>query len=128
MGNEQKRRIYDATGMSSNDQQNADFNFDGFESFSHMFKNAWKSAKSEESYTSKTYEQILEEYERFFSLENELHSHNHVNAKTKGFDIQSTFEITFAEMITGVKKIIGHDRVVRCDSCHGKKVKVLTEQ
>lgn len=56
LGNEQKRSIYDATGMSSNEQQNANFNFDGFESFSHMFKNAWKNANAEETMTNKTYE------------------------------------------------------------------------
>lgn len=70
----------------------------------------------------------MEEYERFFSLENELHSHSQVNAKTKGADIRHKLELTFAEMITGVKKIIGYHRVTRCDTCHGKKVKVQSEQ
>ena len=55
--------------MSSNDQQNTDFNFEGFDSFGSMFKQAWGQAHEEEQGSHKSYEQILEEYEKFFSLE-----------------------------------------------------------
>ena len=72
LSNEQKRKVYDATGMNSNDQQNVDFNFDGFNSFSQMFKSAFTDAQDIEQKAAKTYEEILEEYEKFFSLDPEV--------------------------------------------------------
>ena len=61
-----KRKVYDATGMTSNEQQGADINYDGFNNFSDMFRSAFQK---EEEMNHKTYEQILEEYEKFFSLD-----------------------------------------------------------
>jgi hypothetical protein len=60
--------------MSSNEQQNTEINYEGFESFSQMFKHAWGQARTDDGFANKTYEQILQEYEKFFNLENELHS------------------------------------------------------
>ena len=46
LSNEQKRKVYDATGLNSQDQQNADFNFDGFAgNFSSMFYSAFTDAE-----------------------------------------------------------------------------------
>jgi len=55
LSNESKRKIYDSTGMTSNDQQNTEFNFEGFNSFGQMFSKAWGQA-SEGSMSNKSYE------------------------------------------------------------------------
>lgn len=52
--------------MSSNEQQGADINYDGFTNFQDMFRSAFSN---EEDPIHKTYEQILEEYEKFFSMD-----------------------------------------------------------
>lgn len=36
-----KRKVYDSTGMTANEQQGADINFDGFSSFSDVFRSAF---------------------------------------------------------------------------------------
>lgn len=74
LGNEGKRRIYDSTGMSSNEQQNSDFDFDfkGFSNFTNMFRSATNKYEDVNDMKTKTYEEILEEYEKFFSLDDEI--------------------------------------------------------
>ena len=91
-----------------------------------MFKHAWGAAKSEEGFANKSYEQILEEYEKFFNLENEMYSgdsRNSTQVKTKGANVFKKIEHSFAETIVGIQKIIGYKRYLRCESCEGKKVK-----
>jgi len=126
LGNEQKRSVYDATGMSSNDQQNTDFNFDGFTSFGDMFRQAWgDGAKTgaDDSFTNKTYEQILAEYEKFFSLDEEMASSKKHGGQTRGANIHKRLTLSFAETITGIYKIIGYRKMIICKKCDGKKVK-----
>jgi hypothetical protein len=59
--------VYDTTGMSSNDQQGADINYEGFTGFKDAFRDTFTNEVNH-----KTYEQVLEEYEKFFSLEQEM--------------------------------------------------------
>ena len=68
----QKRAVYDSTGMSANEQQGADINFDGFTSFSQVFRSAFSREDSDATQNVKSYEEILEEYEKFFSLDQEV--------------------------------------------------------
>ena len=46
----------------------------------------------------------------------------------KGANLFKQIELTFAETITGVQKIIGYTRMQKCETCDGKKVKVIDEQ
>jgi DnaJ-class molecular chaperone len=55
--------------MSANEQQGADINFDGFTSFSQVFRSAFTKEDDAGGNNVKSYEEILEEYERFFSLD-----------------------------------------------------------
>jgi len=71
LSNPGKRKIYDSTGMNSNDQQNTDFNFEGFSSFSDLFSTAFRQAEEENNMAHKSYEEILKEYEKFFSMDEE---------------------------------------------------------
>ena len=97
-----KRKVYDATGMTSNEQQGADINYDGFNSFQDMFRSAFQK---EEEMTHKTYEQILEEYEKFFSLEQEQ-SKKQSDDRVRGANIVKAVNVSFAEMIEGAQQII----------------------
>lgn len=60
--------------MTSNDQQNIDF--DQYSSLSQAFWSVFKGngadADFDQSMANKSYEQILEEYERFFSLDKDV--------------------------------------------------------
>lgn len=104
-------------------------NYDGFESFGQMFKQAWAQAKSDDGFANKTYEQILEEYEKFFSLDPNAHSErSNVNQSTKGAHCSRDLNLTFAEVVSGVKKILMYFHTVRCESCHGRKVKATKDQ
>lgn len=77
--------------------------------------------------THKTYEQILEEYEKFFSLEQEtVKSQN--DDRVRGANISSIVDVSFAEAIEGVQKVISYQRVLRCEGCKGSKVKELEDQ
>ena len=59
LSNPNKRRVYDATGMSANDQQNSEFTYEGFSTF-NQFMSKWMNANDdEESMQNKSYEEIL---------------------------------------------------------------------
>lgn len=70
LGDPEKRSVYDATGMSANDQDGNGFNFDGFGSFGSVLKHAFNCADAADK--AKSYEEVLEEYEKFFSLDEEI--------------------------------------------------------
>jgi len=55
--------------------------------------------------THKTYEQILEEYEKFFSLEQEQ-SKKQSEDRVRGANIVKAVNVSFAEMIEGAQQII----------------------
>lgn len=130
LGNQEKRSIYDATGMSSNDQQNTDFNFDGFESFGQMFKGAFSKAKAKNESQFRTYEEILEEYEKFFSMEEELSKEKsrNLNQSIRGTNIVFNLNLSFAESLVGVSKIIKFDQNIKCPVCEGRRVKPAEDQ
>lgn len=79
---------------------------------------------------SKSYEEILEEYEQFFNLDEELNkgSSNAVNSgSVEGANIFNLIELTFAETIVGATQVVGFNRIILCNSCEGKKVKPLNK-
>ena len=77
--------------------------------------------------THKTYEQILEEYEKFFSLEQEQ-SKKQSDDRVRGANIVNAVNVSFAEAIEGAQQIITYQRVLRCEGCKGNKVKELEDQ
>lgn len=58
--------------MNSNEQEGA--NFDDFRSFGHMFRSAFQRADQDikDERSDKTYDEILEEYEKFFNLNEQV--------------------------------------------------------
>ena len=138
LGNASKRQVYDATGLSSNEQQNSDINFDGFSSMGNMFWHAFSSQDAqEEQMGNKSYEEILEEYEKFFTLdEDQIQGQNRDQARkkrrtdgqVKGSNIVKPLSISFTQSIAGMTKGVPYSRKIVCKSCDGSKVKSLKEQ
>lgn len=70
-----KRRIYDAYGMNANEQDNAEINFDQFGTVANMFSALFRgdmSAAQGQQQRERTYEEVLEEYEKFFTLDEDI--------------------------------------------------------
>ena len=59
---------------------------------------------------NKTYEQILEEYEKFFGMDKEQKSH--INEKTAGSDIIQEQQISLVESIEGCFKWMEYNRQI----------------
>ena len=85
LGNDQKRKIYDATGMSSNEQQNADTEADayGFNPFGFAFSAFSRSASKNQGADTRSFEDILKEFEEFFDM-SETAQRTSTTRKAKG--------------------------------------------
>jgi molecular chaperone DnaJ len=81
----------------------------------------------DQEFEHKTYEEILEEYEKFFSFEQEGKK-GESDDRVKGSNIIHDQTLTFAQSIEGLSQVISYKRVVMCGSCQGKKVKPLQDQ
>ena len=70
---------------------------------------------------NKTYEQILEEYEKFFSMDEEVErgTKNSMSGRTTGSELSMVLSINFAESIEGTYRKLEYDRLVKCKECDG---------
>jgi molecular chaperone DnaJ len=131
LGDQKRRRIYDATGMSSNDQQNATSQCEsfGFNPFGFAFSAFRKSAKPEET---RSFEEILKEFEQFFDMtETENNSASHqkkAKGVIKGRDIQEAVIVSFEESALGCEKDVSFARNENCVTCDGSGAKPLAPQ
>ena len=127
LGNEQKRRVYDATGMSSNDQQNANQRGDfGFNPFGFAFSAFRKGGQKQEQ--TRSFEEILKEFEQFFDMnETTTNSQGPQSKKAKGVikgrDIQQNVAVSFKESALGCSKDISFARNENCGTCDGSGAK-----
>ena len=121
--NEKKRRIYDATGMSSNEQQNADEQSAGFgfNPFGFAFS-AFRKDK-QQAQDTRSFQEILEEFEKFFEMSETQAQATKPGASAKGTikgrDIQQTVNVTFEESALGCTKMISFARNETCQTCDG---------
>ena len=78
---------------------------------------------------NKTYEQILEEYEKFFSMEDEIEkgAKNSMSGRTTGSETNLNISISFAESIEGTYRKLEYQRLVRCKDCNGQRAKPLNQ-
>jgi len=110
--------------MTANEQDNSNLDFDTFGS---VFKNMWEGNAAGEKADVKTYKDILNDYNKFFSLDEEVLM-KEAKAKSgssyyasngniqfgdlfKGSDCFEQVLISFKESIAGVKKNIEYDMV-----------------
>lgn len=76
-----RREIYDMYGMSTQQQDNAEINYDIYGPITNILRAAFRGGNNSATTTSaaldpqkreKTYEEILNEYEQFFNLSEEM--------------------------------------------------------
>lgn len=131
-----KRRIYDAYGMNANEQNNSEINFDQFGSFANVLKAVFRGdvpGDGSDQARHRTYDEILEEYEKFFSLDEEMiksqekASNKRGTSSKKGSNSTGTncflrLDVDFAESIVGVQRYVNYQRMIRCGTCKGERV------
>lgn len=94
---------------------------------------------------TKSYEEILEEYEKFFSLDQEtLHKTKSQSSaasaatvdaslsslgigEVKGGNIVLEIPIDFAQSVAGATRTVSYDRILICEACEGKRVSQVSE-
>jgi molecular chaperone DnaJ len=125
LSDESKRKIYDQTGMTGDEQaqdpfggQNpfagagfggAGFGGGGFDGFSEQFKR------------SGAFGDIFEEFERMFGGEGGPRGHR--NVQEKGQDVVMNIEIDFMDAVNGATKTVSFGRTDVCSTCNGSKAK-----
>ncbi|CAG9326618.1 unnamed protein product [Blepharisma stoltei] len=128
LGDPEKRRTYDATGMTGDEQDQAkssgfpgggaysSSNSGGFNPFEQQYGGFGNfSGQRPQGYT--TFDDIFGEFEDFFNLGQKE------KKSFKGEDITVMLEISFMEAALGTKKQIQYEQRGVCDSCFGKKTK-----
>ena len=114
LGDPNKKKTYDATGMTGDEQDQAksagfDANdFGGFNPFSGFSSN---------SGGFNNFQDIFSEFEEFFGTSKKE------KTQYKGEDITISLEIPFLESIKGTQKQVLIDRKGACSTCKGSKVK-----
>jgi molecular chaperone DnaJ len=114
LGNPEKRRLYDDTGMTGDEQdqaKNSGFdpeNFGGFNPFGGFSGGGFSN-----------FQDIFNNFEDFFG--GGTGKKEKVNYK--GEDISLTLEIPFMDSVKGVKKQVSLERKSQCSTCKGTKIK-----
>lgn len=128
LGDEQKRAFYDATGMTSNDQQNAEQRGDGqgFNPFGFGF-----GGRNKQDITS--YEEVLKEFDEFFSMKDIKNVKKQSGARgglVKGRDVQIDLQLTLHDLLDGCEREVEFSRNQNCKACNmtGQKAGGKNEQ
>ena len=125
-----KRRVYDQTGMTGDEQAQDPFGgqgpfgaggpfggggqgFAGFEGFSDQFKRAQGPGGS-------PFGDIFDEFEKMFGGEK---GGRRSQAQTKGQDIVINQEVDFMDAVNGSQKVVSFGRTDVCSTCKGTKSK-----
>lgn len=103
------REIYDATGMSANEQQNQE-EAGGFDPFDFVFGRMRGPQPGMKSFQEK-----MKEYAAFFDLHD-----TKPNDAFKPTDVTVSIDIDFADAYAGIDKEISYARSEPCDQCKGK--------
>ncbi|CDW73409.1 chaperone protein dnaj [Stylonychia lemnae] len=124
LGDEERRRVYDSTGMDSNDQRQAGDDFSGGFGFNPFSSAFWGSKKSENAASpEQNFQDMFNEFENFFSMKNKNTSSQTSSGSLKGKDVYANIEIEFLDAINGCQKQIQYQRTNKCSSCDGTKIK-----
>ena len=98
-----KRSIYDSTGMTANQQENEEHTHSGFSPFGFGFG-------SSKPTDFKSYDQILKEFNEFFSLDSK---------KLKAKDVHVSLDVEFSEAVTGIRRTVEYQKDEICVTCNG---------
>jgi molecular chaperone DnaJ len=113
LGDSEKRKTYDATGMTGDEQdqaKNAGFDASGFSGF-----NPFGGFSSGAGFGS--FQDIFSEFEDFFGQGKKE------KVNYKGEDITISLEISFLDAVKGAQKQVNLERKGICTTCKGTKVK-----
>ena len=125
-----KRDIYDATGLTSNEQDNmAEQGHDLKNPFKNFnpFGFAFGGQQQEKEHAS--FEEIMREFDDFFKLDKrevknksrQYTDEDPAKGAYKARDIFETLKIDMIDAYNGCKRSINYMRVAICSSCKGKK-------
>ena len=115
LGDSEKKRLYDQTGMTGDEQdqaKNAGFDAEGFGGF-----NPFGGFSSQGGAGFGNFQDIFSEFEEFFSQGKKE------KVNYKGEDIHLTLEISFMDSIKGTKRQVSLERKGLCVTCKGSKIK-----
>lgn len=110
------------------------------QAFWTLFQGGAAESEFDQSMANKSYEQILEEYERFFSLDKDVLSKDKQSnlstadatsfgiGEIRGGNICLRIPIDFAQAYSGISKNFTYDRIQVCSSCDGMRVKKTAEE
>lgn len=102
LGDQSKREIYDATGMSANAQQTHESQGGSF--MFNPFSFAFGGTQAARNRDMRSYEEILREYEDFFRMDNARTStmdSGSSRGKLKGRDVHCDVQIDFMDAVRG---------------------------
>lgn len=112
LGEIEKRRTYDSTGMTGDEQEqakNSGFNPSSSSNF-NPFTNFTGSGFN--------FQDIFNEFDSFFTGQEDQEKMNY-----KGEDINLVLEISFIEAVKGTQKKVQFERKSLCSTCNGTKIK-----
>lgn len=129
LSDEGKRRIYDQTGMTGDEQAQDPFGgqnpfgganpfgggqgFAGFEGFNEQFRRA-------QGGQGQPFGDIFDEFERMFGGDQ---AGRRAEAQTKGQDVMINLEIEFLDAVNGTQRVVNFGRTDVCPTCKGTKAK-----
>eukprot|EP00347_Sterkiella_histriomuscorum_P023826 403333254 len=143
LSDDSKRRMYNMTGMDSNEQQQAGPGFgQGFTNpFTDFFSSFGGKKTQKQESSSSNFEDVFKEFEQFFSMGGQGQKQQSQTAssagagpsssdagKTKGKDIYINIDIDFMEAINGAQKTIQYARTNKCGTCDGTRMKPGTKK
>eukprot|EP00359_Climacostomum_virens_P004596 CAMPEP_0204903082 /NCGR_PEP_ID=MMETSP1397-20131031/4041_1 /ASSEMBLY_ACC=CAM_ASM_000891 /TAXON_ID=49980 /ORGANISM="Climacostomum Climacostomum virens, Strain Stock W-24" /LENGTH=397 /DNA_ID=CAMNT_0052071665 /DNA_START=998 /DNA_END=2191 /DNA_ORIENTATION=+ len=114
LSNKDKRQMYDTTGMTGDEQEQAGaagfggFDFGGFNPFAGFRQGPGQSPN---------FEDMFSDFKDFFEQGREE------KRNVRGDDIMLSLELPFMDAIRGTQKTIKVERRVNCGTCKGSKVK-----
>lgn len=127
LGDEQKRRIYDATGMSGDEQAQAgagsggpfDGGFPGFGGGAGGFWEQFTGAGGPKgAQGAGSFRDIFEDFEDFFSMGGQKGQGGRQQAM-KGRDVVVNVEVDFMEAVNGTTKSVAYQKIDNCNRCNG---------
>lgn len=114
LGNKEKRRVYDSTGMSGDQQENIRQQQEQGENYDFGY-NPFGGGGGFSSTVN--FEDFMSGFEELFGMGKKT------KAAYKGEDINLAVEIPFMDSIHGVARTISFERKSQCGTCRGTKVK-----
>lgn len=117
LGNKEKRRVYDNTGMSGDQQEN--MRQQGGQNENYDFRYNPFASGGANGYSNINFEDFMSGFEELFGMG----KRQKTAYSYKGEDITLAIEIPFMDSINGGTRTISFERKSQCGTCKGTKIK-----